>query len=162
MNDSRLPDAYDDLMAFLYEAMDDTLHSIADAMEIAKNKTHELNRYTQEEINAIADYLMRDLDQVAQNPSLIDENNRLSEWLKFDIALVENFAIDSFMSIADKTRLQLKALELDARQYHPYASGEVASPGTFECKHCHKQLAFKSTSLLPKCPNCGESHFTRC
>jgi hypothetical protein len=33
-------------------------------------------------------------------------NNAVTEWLKFDIALLENFALDSFLSIADKTRLE--------------------------------------------------------
>ena len=158
----QLPDAYDYLLAFLYEAMDDTLHSIADAIDVAKHKTHELGLYTQEEINLIADYVMRDVEHVAQHATLSEENNSLGEWLKFDIALLENFALDAFMSVADKTRIQLTELALDAKQYHPYQSGEVASPGTFRCTACEKQIAFKSTSLLPDCPHCHGKHYSRC
>lgn len=158
----QLPDAYDYLLAFLYEAMDDSLHSIADALELAKKKTHELGLFTQEEINSIADFLMRDVEQFAQTPSLSEENNSLTEWLKFDISLLENFALEAFLSVADKTRIKLAELELDAKQYHPYQTGQVASPGTFACKACHQKIAFKSTSLVPTCQHCGEKHFARC
>lgn len=162
MSNSKLPDAYDVLMAFLYEAMDDTLHSVADALEIAKRKTHEMGVYTQEEINTIADYLMRDVEHVAHHPSLAEENNSLTEWLKFDIALIENFALDAFLGIADKTRIKLAELAIEAKQHHPYHSGEVAGPGTFSCNQCQKHIAFKSTSLIPNCPHCQGSSFKRC
>lgn len=162
MSDKKLTEAYDDLMGFLYEAMDDTLHSVADAIEIAKRKTHELGNHTQEEINQIADYVMRDVDHIARSETLEDENNSLAAWLKFDIDLLENFALEAFLSLADKTRLQIAALELDAQQYHPYQSGEVAGPGTFSCNKCQKTISFKSTSVIPACPNCQDTHFTRC
>lgn len=162
MGENKLTKAYDELMGHLYEALDDTLHSIADALEIAKEKTSALGGHTQEEINKVADYVMRDVQHVATSPTLADENNSLSEWLKFDIDLIENFALDAFMDIADKTKVKLAALEMEAQQYHPYKSGEVASPGTFTCDACGKQIAFKSTSLIPKCPACQGDSFTRC
>lgn len=162
MGESKLTKAYDDLMAHLYEAMDDTLHSIADALEIAKDKTAELGGHTQEEINKVADFVMRDVEHVATSPSLAEENNSLSEWLKFDIELIENFALDAFMSLADKTRVKLAALEMEAKQYHPYKAGDVTSPGTFTCDACGKLLAFKSTSVLPKCPACQGDSYSRC
>ncbi len=162
MGEHKLIKAYDDMMGHLYEAMDDTLHSIADAIEIAKEKTSALGGHTQEEINRIADYVMRDVEHVANSPSIKDENNSLSEWLKFDIDLIENFALDAFMDIADKTKVKLAALEMEARQYHPYKSGEAASPGTFTCDACGKQIAFKSTSIIPECPACKSDSFSRC
>ena len=55
MTENKLIKAYDDLMGNLYEALDDTLHSVAEAMEIAKEKTSALGGHTQEEINKIAD-----------------------------------------------------------------------------------------------------------
>lgn len=162
MGENKLIKAYDELMGHLYEAMDDTLHSVADALEIAKEKTSALGGHTQEEINKIADYVMRDIEHVATAPSQQHDNNSLSEWLKFDIDLIENFALDAFMDIADKTKVKLAALEMEAKQYHPYKSGEVASPGTFTCDACGKEIAFKSTSVIPKCPACQGDAFTRC
>lgn len=162
MGESKLTKAYDDLMEHLYEAMDDTLHTIADALEIAKEKTSALGGQTQEEINKIADFVMRDVEHVAASSTVKEENDSLSEWLKFDIELIENFAMDAFMSIADKTRVKLAALEMEAKQYHPYKSGDVTGPGTFSCDSCGKRIAFKSTSVIPKCPSCNSDAFSRC
>jgi len=162
MGENKLTKAYDQLMEHLYEALDDTLHSVADALEKAKEKTSALGGHTQEEINRIADFLMRDIQHAATAPAPNKEQDSLSEWLKFDIDLLENFALDAFMSLADKTKLKLAALEMEARQYHPYKSGEVAGPGTFTCDACGKEIAFKSTSMIPKCPACGGDAFTRC
>ncbi len=162
MGENKLIKAYDDLMGHLYEAMDDTLHSVAEALEIAKEKTSALGGHTQEEINKIADYVMRDIEHVATSPRRESDNDSLSEWLKFDIDLIENFALDAFMDIADKTKVKLAALEMEAKQYHPYQSGDVTSPGTFTCDSCGKHIAFKSTSVIPECPECKGKAFTRC
>ncbi|OQW75219.1 MAG: hypothetical protein BVN35_08945 [Proteobacteria bacterium ST_bin11] len=165
MGENKLIEAYDDLMGHLYEAMDDTLHSVADALEIAKEKTSALGGHTQEEINKIADYVMRDVEHVATAPAAPahqQKNDSWSEWLKFDIDLIENFALNAFMDIADKTKVKLAALEMEAKLYHPYKSGEVAGPGTFVCDACGKQIAFKSTSILPACPECKGDSFSRC
>ncbi|WP_446812142.1 zinc ribbon-containing protein [Methylomonas sp. 2BW1-5-20] len=161
MGENKLIKAYDDLMGHLYEALDDTLHSVADALEIAKEKTSALGGHTQEEINKIADYVMRDVEHVATAPAPENDNNSLSEWLKFDIDLIENFALDAFLDIADKTKVKLAALEMEAKLYHPYKSGEVAGPGTFVCDACGKQIAFKSTSIIPACPECKGDSFSR-
>ncbi|MGZ4959668.1 MAG: zinc ribbon-containing protein [Methylomonas sp.] len=162
MGENKLIKLYDDLMNHLYEALDGTLHTIAEAMDIAKEKTSSLGGHTQEEINKVADYVMRDVEHAATSQSLEEENNSLSEWLKFDIDLLENFALDAFMGIADKTRVKLAALEMDAKQYHPYQSGDIASPGTFVCDTCGKHIAFKSTSVIPDCPECQGKSFSRC
>lgn len=162
MSENKLIKAYDELMGHLYDALDGTLHSIGEAMDIAKEKTSSLGGHTQEEINRVADYVMRDVQHAATSPTLEEENNALSEWLKFDIDLIENFALDAFMSLADKTRVKLAALEMDAKQYHPYQSGDIASPGTFVCDSCGKKIAFKSTSAIPDCPECNAKNFSRC
>jgi rubrerythrin len=162
MSENKLIKAYDDLMGHLYEAMDDTLHTVAEALEIAKEKTSALGGHTQEEINKIADYVMRDVEHAATSTPSQNQNNSLSEWFKFDIDLIENFAFDAFLDIADKTRVKLAALEMDAKQYHPYQSGDIASPGTFVCDQCGKQIAFKSTSVIPDCPECQAKSFSRC
>lgn len=164
MGENKLIKAYDDLMGHLYEALDDTLHTVADALEIAKEKTSALGGHTQEEINKIADYVMRDVEHVATAPAAPahqHKNDSWSEWLKFDIDLIENFALDAFMDIADKTKVKLAALEMEAKLYHPYKGGEVAGPGTFVCDACGKQIAFKSTSIIPACPECKGDSFSR-
>ncbi|QWF69733.1 zinc ribbon-containing protein [Methylomonas paludis] len=161
MSEHKLIKTYDDLMGHLYEALDDTLHSVAEALEIAKEKTSALGGHTQEEINKIAGYVIRDINLAAINTP-DSKPDSLSEWLKFDLNLIENFALKAFFDIADKTRLKLTELEWDAKQYHPYHSGDIAGPGTFVCDACGKQISFKSTSLIPDCPACQAKKFSRC
>lgn len=158
MSEQKQTDLYDELMVHLYEAMDDTLHSVADAMQLAKNKVAQIGHHSQEEINRIADFVLRDVLHAGQSTP---KDDHLADWLKFDIELVENFALDAFWSLADKARVQLAALELQANQPKAYEAGEVASPGTFVCDQCGKTIAFKSTSVIPVCPACLHTHFSR-
>lgn len=162
MSDNKFIEAYNKLMENLYEIMDDTLHSVADAMELAKEKTSELGELTQEEINEVSDFLMRDIEHAATTTPAVSDDDSLNEWLKFDIELLENFALDDFFSLADKTRIELAKLDIQAKQYHPYKSGDITGPGTFVCDTCSKKIAFKSTSEIPECPECHAKTFTRC
>ncbi|MBS3952960.1 MAG: zinc ribbon-containing protein [Methylomicrobium sp.] len=160
MSDNKLIEAYNDLMGHLYEVMDDGIHSLANALEKAKEKTSEIGGVTQEELSKISDYVKRDVEHAAH--ALNDEDSGdLSEWLKFDIDLIENFALDAFMSVADKTSVELAKLKTLAEQ-NTYHSGEVTGPGTFVCDQCNKEIAFKTTSVIPKCPACGADTFVRC
>ncbi len=156
---TKLIEAYDHLITHFYEIMEDTLHSTADALEIAKEKVSKIGGLTQEEISHIGDYLSRDIAHAAVHAEEKEEN--LSAWLKFDIDLIENFALDLFMGLADKTRIELVKLRQQAAKYHPYYSGEITGPGTFSCEECGKEIAFKSTSEIPLCPNCEAKVFVR-
>jgi len=161
MTDNKFVEAYNKLMEDLYEIMDDTLHSVADAMEIAKEKTSKLGGLTQEEINEVANFLMRDIEHAAMTSPTVSDKSSLAEWFKFDIDLIENFAFDDFFSLADKTRIELAKIENQAKKYHPYQSGDITGPGTLVCDSCGKQIAFKSTSEIPECPECKAKTFTR-
>ncbi|MEQ1637621.1 MAG: zinc ribbon-containing protein [Methylococcales bacterium] len=159
MSENKFVQAYNDLMGHLYEIMDDGLHTLADGLEKAKAKTHSFGVFTQEEIHKVADYVQRDVEGAAQSLQAKKQEN-LSEWLKFDVDLIENFALDAFMGVADKTSIELAKLKLQAGQ-KLYYSGEITSPGTFACVDCSKEIAFKSTSEIPDCPACGGKAFAR-
>jgi NADH pyrophosphatase NudC (nudix superfamily) len=152
--------AYTDLMEHLYLAMDDTLHTWADALDIAKDKLSKASSLTLEEVDTISDALKRDIESAAHGLPEHKDKNTLSDWFKFDIELIENFALDAFLSLADKTRVELARLGEQAK-HHTYQSGSVTLPGTFTCGQCGKQIAFKSTSQIPECPQCHGKSFTR-
>ena len=97
-----------------------------------------------------------DAGKMAEN-----SEDSFQQWLNFDINLIEDFAFNAFMDLADKTRVELALLEEKARQYHPYHSGEITGPGTFVCEECGKEIAFKSTSKIPQCPGCQGKTFVR-
>jgi zinc ribbon family protein len=165
MRDDNFTQLYDKLIEFLYDAMDDTLHNVAESLETAKEKVSQLGGtvqdYTQEELDRIGHYVMRDIEHAATSPKPVKDDDSLAEWLKFDIDLIENFALSAFMDIADKTQLALAQLSYQAQQYHPYKSGEISGPGTLTCDSCNKEIAFKSTSVIPDCPECGGNSFSR-
>ncbi len=152
--------AYTDLMESLYLAMDNTLHTWADAYNIAKAKIHKASDLTLEEIDVISDALKRDIESAAHGLPEHKDKNSLSEWFKFDVDLIENFALDAFLSLADKTRVDLAKLGEQAKHY-TYESGVVTLPGTFRCDHCGKEIAFKAPSQIPECPACHGRRFTR-
>jgi rubrerythrin len=160
MDKNKLVSAYSDLMEHLYLAMDDTLHSLADALDIAKDKIHKAGDLTLEEIEIISEALKRDIESAAHGLPEKNDKNSLSDWFKFDIELIENFALDAFLSLADKTRIQLAKLGEEAK-HHTYTSGDITVPGTFVCDQCGKQIAFKQPHQIPQCPSCQANKFTR-
>lgn len=152
--------AYTDLMEHLYLVMDNTLHSMADALEIAKEKLNKAGNLTVEEIDTISAALKRDIESAAHGLPNHQDTNSLSEWFKFDVDLIENFALDAFLGLADKTRIELAKLGEQAK-HHTYTSGVVTLPGTFCCAQCGKEIAFKAPSQIPECPACRGKTFTR-
>jgi rubrerythrin len=152
--------AYTDLMEHLYLAMDNSLHSMADAWDIAKAKMGKAGELTQDEISIISDALKRDIESAAHGLPGHQDANSLSEWFKFDIDLIENFTLDAFLSLADKTRIELAKLGEQAKK-HAYQSGNVTIPGTFICDNCGKEIAFKTPSQIPECPACHGKTFIR-
>ena len=160
MKTNKFVDAYTSLMEHLYEAMDDTLHSVADGLEVAKSKIHHASELTREELDKVSDFVKRDLQHAAQNLSDDEDNNSLSEWFKFDVEMLEDFAADAFFSLADKTRVELAHLEQLAKT-DSYHTGDICAPGTFVCDACGKEIAFKTPSELPTCPKCQTTTFIR-
>ena len=160
MNKNKLIAAYSDFMKHLHETMEDTLHSFPEALEISKEKTSKSSDLTSDELDKLTAYIKRDVEHAAHGLSDNEDNNSLSEWFKFDIELIENFTLDAFLSVADKTRLELAKLEQLAHAY-TYHSGDITVPGTFICDACGKEIAFKTPSQIPECPDCHAKTFIR-
>lgn len=160
MNKNKFIAAYNEFMKHLHETMDETIHSLADALEISKEKTRKSTDLTKDEIDQVSGYVKRDIEHAAHGLSETKDTESLSEWFKFDIELIENFALDAFLGLADKTRLELAKLGQLA-ELNTYHTGDITGPGTFVCDQCDKQIAFKSTSEIPECPACHGKTFVR-
>lgn len=178
MSENKYIDAYNTMMEHLHEDLGDASRTLARALDAAKEKVSEIGGLTQEEIHNISEYLKRDIEDAAQfladhsQDSTHEEppqdtateevpGDSLSEWLKFDIELIENFALDAFMGVADKTRLELAKLEQLARQNITYQTSEITGPGTLVCNQCNETIDFKTTSIIPECPKCSGKIFQR-
>ncbi len=160
MNKNKLIAAYSDFMTHLHETMEDTLHSFAEALEISKEKTSQSSDLSKEDVDKISGYVKRDIEHAANGLTAKEDKNSLSEWFKFDVELIENFTLDAFLSVADKTRIELAKIEQLA-ETHTYHSGDITVPGTFICDACGKEIAFKTASEIPECPACHAKTFIR-
>ena len=160
MNKNKLIAAYSDFMIHLHETMEDTLHSFAEALEISKQKTSQSSDLSKEDVDKISGYVKRDIEHAANGLTAKEDKNSLSEWFKFDVELIENFTLDAFLSVADKTRIELAKIEQLA-ETHTYHSGDITVPGTFICDACGKEIAFKTASEIPECPACHAKTFIR-
>ncbi len=161
MTENKLIEIYNNIVKYLHETLDKSEHTLSEALEIAKRKTGESTKASQEELDRTGDAVMRDIEHAASQETPVQDEDSLAEWLKFDIELLENFAFDAFMELADKTKVQLAKLEYEAKQYHPYKSGDITGPGSFTCNQCGKTIAFKRPGIIPECPECGGKNFSR-
>lgn len=160
MNKDKLIKAYSEFMQHLHETMEDTLHSFSEALEISKQKTSESNELTDEELDKVSGYVQRDIEHAAQGLEHKADSDSLSEWFKFDVELIEKLTLDAFLSVADKTRIELEKIKQLATK-HTYHSGDITFPGTFICDECGKEIAFKTPSEIPACPKCHATTFIR-
>ncbi len=160
MSENKLVEAYNKMITHVHEDLGDASKTLARALDAAKETASEIGGLTQEEINKVADFVKRDIEEVAHSLTESDGES-LTEWLAFDIELIENFALDAFMNVADKTRLELAKLEQLARINNTYQTGEITAPGTLVCEQCSEAINITSTSEIPKCPKCGGLTFQR-
>jgi len=163
-SDQRLIHAYNRMMEHIKNAIDHIEHEARPALshfvETAQQKAVELGELSREEAEKIGNYLKRDIEDAAEYLAG-PEAKELSDWLKFDIGLIEDRLLELFGSVADKTKLEHMALEERARQAGKYHTGEITGIGTLICTQCSKAIHFHATGHIPPCPRCHATLFTR-
>lgn len=136
------------------------LHYVVDA---AKERTYELGELTREEVDKIGDYIKRDIEDATQY--LSQEGKQLSDWLKFDIELLENRLADVLTETlgyaVNPTNLELQRLAEEAAEANLWYTGEVTGPGTLICDNCGHELNFYHIQDVPGCPKCDGTIFKR-
>lgn len=159
----RLTEAYDQMLKRVDEAMEAAGHTTADnfkrGVDYAREKAVELDELSREEAERIAGYLERDMKDAARY--LSDTGDDFRQWFKFDMELLENRMLESFASVADKTRLELDQWAAWAREASIYRTGELTGAGTLVCDACGKELHFHAAGHIPPCPECGKTYFHR-
>jgi len=103
-------------------------------------------------------YVKRDLADAARY--LGKTGRALTDWVGFDVALIERAFWDLFSAAADKTTTELFELKLQASAA-AYRTGELTGLGTLVCDQCGATLHFHKPEPLPRCPQCNGSHFHR-
>jgi hypothetical protein len=159
---NRLIDAYNQMMASIrsaFESSDDEEMSLSKAMSMAKEEIIHISDVTQDEAEEISNFIKRDINDAAEY--MMETSSEFSDWLMLDIEVIERKLIDLFLSVADKTRVELEQFGVQNRELSVYYSGEITGPGTLQCNKCGHRVAFTTTSQIQDCPECGHNTFRR-
>ncbi len=160
----KLIKAYNQMMLHVSEALSKATHDaepkLNKALEAAEERLEELGELTREEIDRVSQYLRRDIEDAASYFAS-SEAQELKEWLRFDLELIEERALEALLSIADPTVVDRLKLEETLFEANEYKTGEITGPGTLVCEKCGEELHFHHTGHIPPCPKCHATTFVR-
>lgn len=80
--------------------------SFQQSLDLAKQQIVHLGEVTAEEAHEIGEYIKRDINDAAD--FMMETSAELYDWLLLDIEVVERKVLDMFLSVADKTRIELE------------------------------------------------------
>jgi len=159
---NRLIEAYNQMMASIrssFETTDDDEMSLSKAILMARDEITHISDVTQDEAEEISNFIKRDINDAAEY--MMESSSEFSEWLMLDIEVIERKLIDLFLSVADKTRIELEQFGVQNHELSQYYSGEITGPGTLQCNACGHKIAFTTTSHIENCVECGHNTFRR-
>ncbi len=159
---ARLSKAYDEIMhhasAAIGHVRNDTLPGVRHVLDGARDKVVAMGSVTSKEADKVTGYIQRDLVHAAEY--LESTRRDLSDWLRFDIELLEQGVAQALRTMVDHTRETLDELAATADAIG-WKTGEIVGPGTLHCKNCRQVLHFHATGHVPPCPKCKHTLFAR-
>jgi len=169
-NTSSLIKAYNQMMSRVKDTIDNAeahaIPTLQKAIEQAKKQALHLGEVTAEEADEIGNYIKRDINDAAEY--LMESSHEFSEWLMLDIEIIEQKVLELFLSVADKTRVELEQFshpncKTDNMQQETtvYKSGEITGPGSLICTNCQQMIQFSTTGTIPECSQCKHTLFQR-
>jgi len=169
-NESSLIDAYNKMMSRVKDSIDNAeahaAPTLQRAIEQAKKQALHLGEITLEEADEIGNYIKRDINDAAEY--LMESSHEFSEWLMLDIDIIEQKVLELFLSVADKTRIELEqlarpdcAIDKNEHEITIYKSGEITGPGSLICANCKQMIQFNTTGKIPVCNQCAGTMFER-
>lgn len=95
----------------------------------------------------IANFLheKNDLD-LSHSPTMITVENTLWHWLS---------------CITDRSQIEWHEVLQDFKHQGHYQSGEIVNQGNMVCTHCGHEMRIEFPGVIPDCPKCDNSDFTR-
>lgn len=151
----------------MYERAAENLHNAKEKsssllhkfIDEAEEKAVELKEISKEDAEKLSNWLKRDLNDAADY--FADTEHELKDWLGFETALLETYAVYLLEQTADKTTVELLALKENALLAGIYKTGEITGPGTLICDQCGEVLHFHKAGKIPPCPKCHATSFHR-
>lgn len=159
---NRLIDTYNQMMAAIretFENADTSDLTLQKALNDAKEQAVHLGEVTMEEAHEISEYIKRDINDAAEY--MMDSSAEFSDWLMLDIEVIERQIIDLFLSVADRTRIELEQFQNPPHDPNEYQTGEITGPGTLVCTQCGHNISFITTAEIEVCPECKNTTFQR-
>ena len=159
---NRLIDTYNQMMATIretFENADTSDLTLQKALNDAKEQAVHLGEVTIEEAHEISEYIKRDINDAAEY--MMDSSAEFSDWLMLDIEIIERQIIDLFLSVADRTRIELEQFQNPPHDPNEYQTGEITGPGTLVCTKCGHNISFITTGEIEDCPECKNTTFQR-
>ena len=164
-----LIEAYNQMMSRIKDSIDTAeahaMPTLQKAIDQAKQQAIHLGEITAEEAEEISNYIKRDINDAAEY--LMESSHEFSEWLMLDIDIIEQKVLELFLSVADKTRIELEQFSrpgCDINQPQEkviYKTGEITGPGSLICTNCKQMIQFNTTGEIPNCSQCGGTLFER-
>ena len=161
--DNSLVDAYNQMMARIKDTIESAeahaAPTLQKAIDLAKKNAIHLGEISMEEAEEIGNYIKRDINDAAEY--LMETSHEFSEWLMLDIDIIEQKVLELFLSVADKTRIELEQLAHPTCKISQYHTGEITGPGSLICEACNEMIHFTTTGHIPPCPRCKKTCFKR-
>ena len=162
-HDNSLIDAYNQMMARIKDSIESAeahaVPTLQKAIDHAKQQAIHLGEITLEDAEEIGNYIKRDINDAAEY--LMETSHEFSEWLMLDIDIIEQKVLELFLSVADKTRIELEQLSHPSCKISQYHTGEITGPGSLICEACGEKIHFTTTGHIPPCPKCKNTRFKR-
>jgi hypothetical protein len=159
---SHLIEAYNQMMQSIRSAFDNAdaaEMTLQKALDMARQQVIHLGEVSVEEAQEISEFVKRDINEAAEY--MLETSSDFGDWLMLDIEVLERKIVDMFLSVADRTRVELETLKQYNREISLYYSGEITGPGMLKCTQCGKCVAFLTTGHIEACEQCGNGSFQR-
>lgn len=153
----------DQIKDLWHNAEEKAIPTLSENIERAAEKASELGEASKEEIEKLGGYIKRDLEDAGNYLSDYVEKNgpQLENWIKDELEFAESQFAEMFVTLADKTRLELDALAEHARQVGVWHTGEITNVGVLYCQSCDEVLHFKKPGHIPPCPKCKGTEYKK-
>jgi len=162
-DNNSLVEAYNQMMARIKDSIEtaeaNAVPTLQKAIDMAKKQAIHLGEISMEEAEEIGNYIKRDINDAAEY--LMETSHEFSDWLLLDIDIIEQKVLELFLSVADKTRIELEELSRPKCELIDYNTGEVTGPGSLTCETCSQIIHFNTTGHIPACPKCHNNSFKR-
>ena len=159
MSENKLSNAYNKLLKKVQQAKKDGERIGNQYWENTQKVLVKAEHLNAEESEIVVEALQRDMSEARH--VLKDIGKAISDWLKYDAALVEENLEDWLELVADDTLVDWIHLRQQWEVINHYKSGDLIGLGELTCAKCGYLLQFTQASHVPDCPHCGGTEFER-